>query len=1121
MTATATLASMDMGLLLRDDVFVDFFNTFLNLPVFGQTPIYISSTGRWDLWPELPSRLDPSPSALLAWLEKHRLPHFCKSSLCLHLVLCQKLLGFIRSGEAAKLLNWQSADRWLLEKCISGSQGMWRFRAFIQGMAGEELTNFWLTTERLLGLDESDARQRDLYLSLLHRLKATHLREGSSVVTLCRTIAGLLPKARHIQLISTKREILSKMQERALFMIQSYWLPKFFIHCKKGMEEEKSCWPLLQEYQERLLRANSQEPSGFSENLFTMHIKRSQGLSGPYCSMKAKVEIWTLVKEGRDTQETKMPSFQVQPERQPGPAGSTKESRLDKDALGSIPQQSKHPANTAFGGKGGATSPKRPRPNAEQVLHLEDLCEEEVPSNLRSSASLVQLPSLKQPVKTLSFLAWALSAETCAGRPFRDFLKHQDRSVETRLLDLWHDLEEFLPLALDPSKENSFFLRHLIGEKICQTYLEEGTIQQLPLEMRTLRSLRDHLISGEFSPWIFRAQKEICKVLCCFYEEFLADDDRTFLQYMSLRSDVPMPEMQSHAVGKDECFLLSQRINESLKLSQALHGTRNLEGLSSKPWQLIASQDLRKGGSIQAAVESLLCSTDFQKMMSNELDVQKPSLAVGSPRKENELLYLKSPSLAVEPENRKKRTDPVRKTKSSATKSTTVAVEKPSRRPRHFVKVLHNPAHLQFFKQFLKERNADEPLRFWMAVERLVAETNPKTKSFLINSIVRNYFHAEIPAEEQLDCHTSIIKEINEAEAVSPFMLMTAQIFVQKAMEKRWFKEYQDLFPPSETHKSNVCLQHGMGNFMTDKLRWAWYAIHDIVRSICKFRREMHNDKCRVEFEDFLRRELGNEEENLPVSSMQSSSTVSTFRSHTASASTPPDKEVVLVKRRLFNSQLITVNFLVDDLRFYLEIDKFSRLADSVEALAAHNMRSEKEVAFLKRKVAIISKLFLNSDIPPKLRVNISEEERDLIWNLSSKGLLNRVLYHRAKVIIFPILMHFWRRFCTWKVMRSFRVSAKDRVPSSLPSTKTSSESSDIYSPRIQVLLPQPQKKMEPLEERKDSDKSLEKRLSFSKSASCPAEQVSGHRDRQTSEEEQTSQNTVQAEQDRSVLQGS
>ncbi|NXE75297.1 RGSL protein, partial [Cochlearius cochlearius] len=862
-TLLATIASTDMGLLLRDDVFVDFFNTFLNLPVFGQTPIYISSTGRWDLWPELPSHLDLSPPALLAWLEKHRLPHFCKSSLCLHFILCQKLLGFIRSGEAAKLLNWQSADRWLLEKCISGSQGMLHFRAFVRGMAGEELTNFWLTTERLLGLDELDVKQRDLYLSLLHRLKATHLREGSRVVALCGTAIGSLPKARHVQPTSTRREILSKMQEQALFMIQSYWLPKFFIHCKMGMEEEKSCQPLLQEYGERLLWANSQGPSDFSENLFVMHIKRSQGFSGPYCSKKAKAEIWTLVKEGRDTREMKMPSFQVQPERQPGPAVSTKESRMDKDALGFVPQPSEHPANTAFGGKGRGTSPKRPIPNAEQVLHLEELCKEKVLSNLRSSAPLVQLPSLNKPVKTLSFLPWALSAETSAGRPFRDFLKHQNRSMETHLLDLWHDLEEFLPVVLDPSRENSFFLRHLLGEKICKTYLEEDTIQQLPLETKTLRSLRNHLMSGEFSPWIFRAQKEICKVLCCFYEEFLADDDKTLLQFVSPQSDVPMPEMQGHAVGKDERFLLSQRINHSLKLSQALQGTRNLESLTSKHWRLIATSDLRKGGSIQAEVEPLLCSNadaDSQKMISKDLAVQKPSLAVDSASNKNELLGLKSPSLAFEPENRNKRTVPVRKTKSS-TKSTSVAVEKPSRRPRHFIKVLHNPAHLQFFKQFLEERNADEPLRFWMAVEKLGAETNPKTKSFLINSIVRNHFCAEIPAEERLDCHTSIIREISEAKVVTPLMLMTAQIFVQKAMEKRWFKEYQDLFPPSDTHKSNLHLRHGSGNFVTDKLRWAWYVVHDLVKSICKFRREMDNDKHREEFEDFLRQELGNEEE--------------------------------------------------------------------------------------------------------------------------------------------------------------------------------------------------------------------------------------------------------------------
>ncbi|NXQ34483.1 RGSL protein, partial [Alaudala cheleensis] len=597
----ASIASTDLRLLLQDDVFVDFFNTFLNLPVFGQTPLYISGTGRWYLWPELPSHLDPSPAALLAWLEKHRLPHFCKSSLCLHLVLCQRLLGFIRSGEAAELLNWRGADQWLLERCISGSHGMRHFCAFVQGTAGEELIDFWLITERLLGLDESDGSQRELFLSLVLRLRATHLREGSSVVTLCTPIVGSLLKARHIQSFSTRREILSKMQEQALFVIQSYWLPKFFVHCKVGVEEEESCQPLLQEYQERSSQACQQEPPGPSEPLPTVHIKRSQGVAGPYCSQKAKAEIWALVKEGRNTQEVKMATFGVKPEKQPGPAVSVEELCLDKDALGSIPQQSEHPA---FGGRGGVTFPGRPQSSAKQ--DLENLCKEKILSGLPPSASFVCRPSLKKPVKTLDFLPWALSAEACAGRPFRDFLQSQNWPMETHLLDLWHDLEEFVPVVLGSNRENSFFLRHLIGEKICKTYLEESSVEKLPLETRTLVSLWNRLICGEFSPWIFRAQKEICKVLCSLYEEFLAADDRTFLQFMAPGMDVPVPKVPGHAAGTGQHFHLSQRMNQSLKLSQALHGTRSLEGVSSKHWQSLAARDLQKGGSIQAEMELLL-----------------------------------------------------------------------------------------------------------------------------------------------------------------------------------------------------------------------------------------------------------------------------------------------------------------------------------------------------------------------------------------------------------------------------------------------------------------------------------------------------------------------------------
>lgn len=55
---------------------------------------------------------------------------------------------------------------------------------------------------------------------------------------------------------------------------------------------------------------------------------------------------------------------------------------------------------------------------------------------------------------------------------------------------------------------------------------------------------------------------------------------------------------------------------------------------------------------------------------------------------------------------------------------------------------------------------------------------------------------------------------------------------------------------------------------------------------------------------------------------------------------------------------------------------RFSKLADSLDVLADRNMQPEKEVAFLKKKVAIINKVFLNSDIPPKLRVRLWDPPR-------------------------------------------------------------------------------------------------------------------------------------------------
>lgn len=75
-----------------------------------------------------------------------------------------------------------------------------------------------------------------------------------------------------------------------------------------------------------------------------------------------------------------------------------------------------------------------------------------------------------------------------------------------------------------------------------------------------------------------------------------------------------MPKVPGCATGRWEHFHLSQRMNQSLKLSQALHGTRSLEEISSKHWQLLAAQDLQKGGSIQAEMKLLLGSAGKRRL---------------------------------------------------------------------------------------------------------------------------------------------------------------------------------------------------------------------------------------------------------------------------------------------------------------------------------------------------------------------------------------------------------------------------------------------------------------------------------------------------------------------------
>lgn len=40
------------------------------------------------------------------------------------------------------MMRWEKADEWLLEKCIGGVRGMWRFCSYLKGSAGGFLKLF-------------------------------------------------------------------------------------------------------------------------------------------------------------------------------------------------------------------------------------------------------------------------------------------------------------------------------------------------------------------------------------------------------------------------------------------------------------------------------------------------------------------------------------------------------------------------------------------------------------------------------------------------------------------------------------------------------------------------------------------------------------------------------------------------------------------------------------------------------------------------------------------------------------------------------------------------------------------------------------------------------------------
>lgn len=216
---------------------------------------------------------------------------------------------------------------------------------------------------------------------------------------------------------TTRREILSHKQKVALFKLQSYWLPNFYIHAKMIMAKEESCQALMQEYETRLYSICYTHVGGLP---LSMSIKKGHHPQKRYSSGKAKRKMWQLTDQGSWSLEVNTnPDTNTLLPQELFPQGklviqmpSPKETSLKERIISFQEEDILCAKNSNVNNK------------AKSHLHTEGLFETSFFTHLRTVTPIINYSphmTIKKAVEqnlSLGYTHWALCADALQGVPF-------------------------------------------------------------------------------------------------------------------------------------------------------------------------------------------------------------------------------------------------------------------------------------------------------------------------------------------------------------------------------------------------------------------------------------------------------------------------------------------------------------------------------------------------------------------------------------------------------------------------------------------------------------------------------------------------------------------------------
>ncbi|XP_070576082.1 uncharacterized protein [Ptychodera flava] len=324
-------------------------------------------------------------------------------------------------------------------------------------------------------------------------------------------------------------------------------------------------------------------------------------------------------------------------------------------------------------------------------------------------------------------------------------------------------------------------------------------------------------------------------------------------------------------------------------------------------------------------------------------------------------------------------------------------------KPRNFNDLLRNTDQFEYFKRFLLREKAETPLYFWQSVESMKQCKDAKSRQQKAIQIGRRYFSKAAGSGEALRCNAEVIKEIPKLTKVTPPMLLSAQACVVKSMEEQWFGKYLEAFPEDHAEDGEKQDDEGQAGirFCRDKTKALWAMF---IQNVVSFRRGLMNPTSLLLFKQFLSAEIAKDIEKQKVTG------------HSG--------------KKVISNKIVSVEKLECDLAFWAEVERFKECADEVARSAASGTFSGDDEILVQNKAEAIINCFLDSQIPPKVQINVSQETVDSILDAFRNGVLERGLFHDAAVSIFTVLLHFWKKF------NRERFAPKDNKK--LPVTKSS-----------------------------------------------------------------------------------